>query len=119
MAEKEIPICGVDAVNKENIAFIKKNMKPEDTLNRLAETFKVLGDTTRLKIIFALSLKESCVCDLVELLGITKSGVSHQLRILRDFRLVKYRRDGKMVYYSLDDEHISGLLEKGLEHVEE
>lgn len=119
MSEKDTPVCRVEAVNQENVAFIKKNMKEEETLNRLAETFKVLGDTTRLKIIFALSLRESCVCDLVELLGITKSGVSHQLRILRDLRLVKYRREGKMVYYSLDDEHISELLERGLEHVEE
>jgi len=94
-------------------------MKPGETILRLAETFKVLGDPTRMKIIFALSLEELCVCDIANLLGTTKSAVSHQLRVLRNMRLVKYRKDGKMVYYSLDDGHINHLIEEGLRHVEE
>jgi len=88
-------------------------------MQRLAETFKVLGDTTRSKIIFALSLEELCVCDIANLLGATKSAVSHQLRILRNMKLVKYRKDGKLAFYSLDDEHIRNLFDEGLRHVEE
>ncbi|MDK2950807.1 MAG: ArsR family transcriptional regulator, lead/cadmium/zinc/bismuth-responsive transcriptional [Kosmotogales bacterium] len=119
MKNKNVPVCSVESVDKEKIKYIDKKMKSRDTLNRLAETFKALGDVTRLKIVFALSLKELCTCELVELTNISKSGISHQLRILKDMRLVKYRKEGKMVYYSLDDDHISQLFEKGLEHVEE
>ena len=85
-------------------------MKPETTVQRLAETFKVLGDATRTKIIFALSQEELCVCDIANLLGTTKSAVSHQLRVLRNMKLVKYRKEGKMAFYSLDDEHIKNSL---------
>nr|WP_297212912.1 metalloregulator ArsR/SmtB family transcription factor [Thermodesulfovibrio sp.] len=84
-------------------------MKDEATIQRIAETFKVLGDLTRTKIIFALSQEELCVCDIANLLGTTKSAISHQLRILRNMRLVKYKKEGKMVFYSLDDEHIKNL----------
>lgn len=94
-------------------------MKSELIIHRLAETFSILSNPTRLKIIFALSQEELCVCDLTILLGTTKSAVSHQLRILRIARLVKYRRDGKVSFYSLDDEHIKKLFDQGLRHVEE
>lgn len=94
-------------------------MKPEITMQRLAETFKVLGDATRTKIIFALSQEELCVCDIANLLGTTKSAVSHQLRVLRNMKLVKYRKDGKMAFYSLDDEHIKNLFDEGIRHVME
>src|SRR6266568_3088361 len=85
----------------------------------LAETFKVLGDTTRVRILDALSRAELCVCDIARLLGLTESAVSHQLRLLRGMRLVRARRAGRMVFYTLDDQHIVGLFSQGLEHVQE
>ena len=106
-------------MNRERIAQVKRDLKPDSTINQLSETFKALGDTTRLKIIYALSQAELCVCDIAALFGLTESAVSHQLRILRNMRLVKYRKDGRMAYYSLDDEHIEGLFNEGLRHVEE
>jgi DNA-binding transcriptional ArsR family regulator len=111
--------CEVDFFDPKKVASVRKTMKPERTVQMLAETFRVLGDTTRVKIIFALSQQELCVCDLANLLEVTKSTVSHQLRVLRNMRLVKYRKDGKMVYYSLDDDHIKNLFDEGLRHVEE
>lgn len=94
-------------------------MKSEGTIIRLAETFSALSDPTRAKIIFALQNEELCVCDLAHLIGLTTSAISHQLRLLRNLRIVKYRKDGKVVYYSLADKHIETLFNQGLEHVEE
>jgi len=85
----------------------------------LAETFKVLGDPTRVRILDALARDEVPVCDLAEALGLTQSAVSHQLRLLRSMRLVRSRRDGRHIYYALDDDHIAGLFKQGLEHVQE
>jgi DNA-binding transcriptional ArsR family regulator len=85
----------------------------------LAETFKVLGDTTRVRILDALSRAELCVCDIARMVGLSESAVSHQLRLLRGTRLVRARRDGRQMFYTLDDQHIVGLFEQGLEHVEE
>ena len=85
----------------------------------LAETFKVLGDPTRVRILLALSVRELCVCDLAELLAVSQSAVSHQLRILRAHRLVRPRREGKLVYYRLDDDHVRTLFAEGLRHVKE
>ena len=89
------------------------------SVGALADTFKVLGDGTRVRILDALSRAELCVCDLSSLLGLQESAVSHQLRLLRGARLVRARRDGRMVFYSLDDQHIVRLFEQGLEHVKE
>jgi len=94
-------------------------MKSETTIERLSETFKALSDKTRVKLLFALSIQELCVCEIVNLLETTKSAISHQLRILRNMRLVKYRKDGKMAFYSLDDKHITNLFAEGLKHIEE
>jgi DNA-binding transcriptional ArsR family regulator len=85
----------------------------------LADTFKTLGDPTRVKILYALLQKELCVCDIAAVIGISDSAVSHQLRVLRGQKLVKFRRDGKILYYSLDDNHVSALFAQGLEHVSE
>jgi len=115
----EEPVCRVDLFDPKRVALVRKRLKSEKTIQSLAETFRVLGDPTRVKIIFALSQQELCVCDLANLLGATRSAVSHQLRILRGMRLVKYRKDGRMVYYSLDDAHIKNLFDEGLRHVEE
>src|SRR4051812_35606368 len=91
----------------------------DESAAALADTFKVLGDVTRVRILDALSRTEVPVCDLAEMLGVTQSAVSHQLRLLRNARLVKSRRDGQHIFYTLDDHHILRLFEQGLEHVEE
>jgi len=91
-------------------------MLQDDEAQKIAQTFKILGDPTRIKILHALSRRELCVCDIVAIVAIGQSAVSHQLRLLRDARLVKYRREGKMAWYSLDDQHISLLLAQGIEH---
>jgi DNA-binding transcriptional ArsR family regulator len=98
---------------------IKRPALSDDSAVALAETFKVLGDTTRVRILDALSRTELCVCDLARLVGLSESAVSHQLRLLRGTRLVRARRDGRQMFYTLDDQHIVGLFEQGLEHVEE
>lgn len=98
---------------------IRDLMPSDGIVAKLAETFRVLGDPTRVKIIYALSQKELCVCEISAVLDMSQSAISHQLRILRNLRLVKYRKEGKTVYYSLDDEHILMLFHQGLEHVQE
>lgn len=92
-------------------------MPDEDDLLDLAELFKVFGDSTRVKILCALLRAEMCVCDIAVLLGMTKSSISHQLRILKQSKLVKYRREGRVVYYSLADEHVEHIFDQGLSHV--
>lgn len=117
--ETKEEFCGITYIDQKKVSSVRKKMKPETTIQLLSETFKVLGDPTRVKIIFALSQDELCVCDIANLLGTTKSAVSHQLRILRNMRLVKYRKEGRMVFYSLDDDHITNLFNECLRHVEE
>jgi ArsR family transcriptional regulator len=111
--------CDVFHLDPAKVASLKKTLLGEESLVRLAETFKVLGDTTRVRILDAVSRSELCVCDIARLLGLTQSAVSHQLRLLRSLRLVRPRRAGRMVYYALDDQHIVRLFEQGLQHVEE
>lgn len=110
-------ICTITLIDEAKVATVKKGMQPEEILFRLAETFRVLGDPTRVRILHTLSLEELCVCDIARLLGTTKSAVSHQLRLLRSLRVVKYRKDGRIVYYSLDDSHVGNLLREGLSHI--
>jgi len=111
--------CEVVCIHKEKVESVKKTLKSEDTITRLAETFSALSNPTRAKIIFALLNEELCVCDLAHLVGLSSSAISHQLRLLRNLRIVKYRKNGKIVYYSLADKHIEHLFDQGLEHVEE
>ena len=106
-------------IDERKVASARRAMKPDATLFKLAASFKVLGDPTRTKIISALLQEELCVCDLASLIGISQSAISHQLRVLRNMNLVKYRKDGRIAYYSLDDDHISSILTAGLKHVEE
>jgi DNA-binding transcriptional ArsR family regulator len=106
-------------MSKHSYVHLKERLLDEASVAALAETFKVLGDTTRVRILDALARAEVPVCDLAQLLGLTQSAVSHQLRLLRGMRLVKSRRDGKHIYYIADDHHIVGLFEQGLEHVQE
>lgn len=112
-------ICEVFYVNEKKVNAVRKMMKPNEIIVNLAQTFKVLGDPTRTKIIFALSREELCVCDIATLLGISQSATSHQLRVLRNMNLVRYRKEGRIAYYSLDDGHIKNLFDEGLRHVEE
>jgi ArsR family transcriptional regulator len=105
--------------DRQKVSQIRDAMESESTVRDLAETFKALGDPTRTRIVLALSRVELCVHDLAVLLDVTQSAVSHQLRVLRNMRLVHCRKDGKMAYYSLDDEHIEILLAEGLRHVKD
>lgn len=113
----EAAMCTVNLINEARVAAVRNAMPTEGTLFRLAETFRVLGDPTRVRILHALSLEELCVCDIASLLGTTKSAVSHQLRLLRSLRVVRYRKAGRIVYYSLDDSHVGNLLREGLSHI--
>ena len=94
-------------------------MPSERIFDDLADLFKILSHPTRLKVVHALDQEELCVCDLAALLGMTESAISHQLRLLRNMRLVKHRREGKLVYYALDDQHVRQLFEAALEHLQE
>lgn len=112
-------ICQTKHVHSETVSSVQSRMETDERLFQLAELFKALGDSTRARILHALSFSELCVCDLAEILGMSSSSVSHQLRVLRGQRIVKYRKDGKNVFYSLSDQHILDLLDLGLEHVNE
>lgn len=115
--KKVIENCSVTVIHGDILEEVKENLPKEETLYDLAEIFKVFGDTTRIKILCSLFEHEMCVCDMAALLNITQSAVSHQLRVLKQARLVKFRREGKVVYYSLDDEHVKNIFNEGLNHV--
>lgn len=115
----KIDICQEKVVNFQKVAGVQNALPPDDEIVALSEIFKVLGDPTRLRIVLALSMEELCVCDLATLLHLTISAVSHQLRVLRGMKLVKYRKDGKLVFYSLDDEHINHIITEAQKHVRE
>ncbi len=117
--EKEHDLCEVKSFNKAKVKAAKRKMLNDDEAHRLAETFSVLSDPSRIKILHVISNEELCVCDIANVLGHSLSAVSHQLRILRNMRLVKYRKESKTVYYSLDDDHITTLFSEGLKHVRE
>lgn len=119
MAKNETIFCDCDVIHGDVVEAVKKKMPEEDILYDLSDFFKVLGDSTRVKIMWALDESEMCVCDLAVLLNMTKSAISHQLKSLRQANLVKFRRDGKVVYYSLSDDHVKEIFEKGLEHIRE
>ncbi len=112
-------ICDVIEVNAERVEEVSQKIENDETLSNLAETFKALADPTRLKILQALSMADLCVCDLSHITGMTVSAISHQLRLLRTMRLVKYERVGRKVFYSLADDHVNLLFKIGLEHVRE
>lgn len=112
-------VCDVRCVNEGRVRRARRRMKPSQSILTLSETFRVLGDATRLRIVHALSGTELCVCDLANVLGASQSTVSHSLRALRQLRLVRYRKAGKIAYYALDDAHIATLLAQGFRHVEE
>jgi len=117
--EHEFDRCEEQCIHPEVVESVRREMLGNVPAEELAKLFKVLGDNTRIRILDALYRSELCVCDITALLGMNQSAVSHQLRVLRDARIVKSRKQGKNVLYSLDDEHISGLVRMGSEHVRE
>lgn len=114
IAQSDIQCVYEDVVKKLN-----DNMPPDEILYDLAELFKVFGDSTRVKILYALFESELCVGDIAQLLGLTQTAVSHQLRVLKTNKLVRFRKDGKNVFYTLSDDHVRSIIEMGMEHVEE
>ena len=116
---EDLNVCKCEEVHEYIIDEVRQVMPQEEMLYDLAELFKVFGDTTRIKILYVLFSKEMCVCDIADLLGMTHSAISHQLRVLKQARLVKFRKEGKVVYYSLDDSHISQIFDCGLSHIQE
>ncbi len=109
--------CNCTVIHEEVVNEVKKSMPKEEKLYDLAELFKVFGDTTRIKILHALFEAEMCVCDIAALLKMNQSAISHQLRVLKQAGLVKFRKEGKVVYYSLDDDHVKNIFEQGFEHI--
>ncbi|MDD5827122.1 MAG: metalloregulator ArsR/SmtB family transcription factor [Bacilli bacterium] len=116
MEKKEL-MCDCNIIHQNAVNIALKNKPKEKELENLTALFKILGDSTRTKILWILDHHEMCVCDIANVLNMTKSSISHQLAILREAGIVRFRRNGKEVYYTLDDEHISRLYEIGLEHI--
>ncbi len=115
--EEELFECTV--LHEDVVNEVKKKIPQDEMIYDLAEFFKVFADSTRMKIIYALMENELCVCDIANIVQTTQSAISHQLRLLKQAKLVKFRKEGKVVYYSLDDDHISQIVRKGREHIEE
>ena len=106
-------------VHEDVVEKVKSQLPPDEILYDLAELFKVFGDTTRIRILYALFESELCVNDMAQLLGLSQTAVSHQLRVLKNNKLVRFRKEGKIVFYSLSDDHVRSIIEMGMEHVEE
>ena len=119
MGKLEVECCGSTHIHTKAINQVEEHMPKEETLTDLADFFKVFGDATRVKILYVLLQSEMCVCDLAEVLQMTQSAISHQLRVLKQVKLVKNRREGKTVFYSLADGHIQTILNQGMEHISE
>lgn len=119
MSNQESPCCDITVIHKEVVEKIRQNMPAEEELLNLADFFRVFGDKTRIRILYALFQSEMCVCDIAHLLGMTQSAISHQLRVLKGAKLVRFRKEGRVVYYSLDDDHIEAIFQQGYEHIQE
>lgn len=117
--ERRLECCEEHCVHQEVISEVRSKLPEVEELYDLAEFFKVFGDTTRIRILYVLFEAEMCVCDIAEMLSMTPSAISHQLRLLKQSRLVKSRRDGKTIYYSLADDHVRSIIDMGREHIEE
>ena len=116
--EQEVERCEYMYVHQDVVNKVKQDMPQDETLYDLAELFKVFGDSTRIKILYALFEAELCVCDIAQLLSVSQTAVSHQLRVLKNNKLVKFRKEGKNVFYSLADDHVRRIIDQGIEHVE-
>ena len=119
MNEPEITVCDELFVHKDAAARALQKLPEDDILIDLAELYKIFGDSTRIKILYLLYAEEMCVCDIAASLSMTVSAISHQLRILKGAKLIKFRKDGKSVFYSLADEHVTSILAQGMEHITE
>lgn len=119
MAKYDVDCCEESCVHGDLVTMVKCSMPEEDKLYDLADLFKIFGDSTRIKILYVLFEAEVCVCDLAEALNMTQSAISHQLRTLKQSKLVAARREGKSIFYSLADEHVRTIIAKGMEHIEE
>ena len=117
MERMDSPCCEENLVHQDAVAQVRGLLPPDETLYDLAELFKIFGDSTRVKILYALLESELCVCDIAKLMEVSQSAVSHQLRVLKASKLVKFRREGKTVYYSLAAEHVIRILSQGMEHI--
>ena len=114
-----VETCEYIHAHEDTVKAVKQQMPSDEALYDLAELFKVFGDTTRIRILYALFESELCVNDMAQLLGLSQTAVSHQLRVLKNNKLVRFRKDGKNVFYSLSDDHVRSIIETGMEHVEE
>lgn len=119
MDERRAECCEELCIHGDVIDRVREKLPDVEELYDLAEFFKVFGDTTRIRILYVLFEAELCVCDIAEMLNMTPSAISHQLRLLKQFKLVKNRRDGKTIYYSLADDHVRSIIDQGREHIEE
>lgn len=119
LKNNSIPLCECEEVHIDVVEKKREEMPEQNVLYDLSDFFKILGDSTRISILFAIDGEPMCVCDIAKVLGMTKSAVSHQLKILRQSALIKYRKVGKNVYYSLADDHVRDIIEKALEHIKE
>ena len=117
MGESKVESCNCTIIHKDVVERVKDSLPEEEILYDLADLFKAFSDSTRIKILHALFQEELCVCDLAALLDMTQSAISHQLRVLKGNRLVKFRRDGKVIYYSLADDHIKHIINEGFKHI--
>ena len=117
MERMDSPCCEENLVHQDAVEQVRGLLPPDETLYDLAELFKIFGDSTRVKILYALLESELCVCDIAKLMEVSQSAVSHQLRVLKGSKLVKFRREGKNILYSLADDHVKTILQMGLEHV--
>lgn len=117
--DTELEQCDYIHTHQEIVDSVNEKMPDEEELYDLAELFKVFADSTRIRILYVLFESEMCVCDIAQILNMTQSAISHQLRVLKQSRLVKYRRDGKSILYSLADDHVRTIVNQGLEHIEE
>lgn len=117
MSNPQSPCCDITVIHEEVVATVSASMPKEEELFTLAEFFKVFGDTTRIRILYALFQAEMCVCDIAYLLNMSQSAISHQLRVLKQAKLVKFRKEGRVVYYSLDDDHVKAIFDQGYQHI--
>ncbi len=117
MGDNKVESCNCTIIHKEIVERVRESLPSEEVLYDLADLFKAFSDSTRIKILHALFKEEMCVCDLAALLEMTQSAISHQLRVLKSNRLVKFRRDGKVIYYSLADDHIEHIFNEGFKHI--
>ena len=117
--QKKDEVCDCEIIHEDVVKKVKATFPEDEMIFELADFYKIFGDTTRVKILYALDKSELCVCDISALLGMSISAVSHQLRTLRESDLVRTERQGKVIYYSLADEHVKSILECGIEHIKE